>query len=149
MGTIVKLCKAVCRSCGRDFPYPALGDFSYGSFVLHREDGRAFRYLRALDHAVWNFVEERIESEREPPANTRPSVLQEVIARLADRSEGLSFTMYMVCPYCKSRIFQTWGGEQISSEEIPDASFHTFSAMTIAGKVQLIAELRNQVKSEQ
>jgi hypothetical protein len=139
---------AVCGHCKRDFPYPSLGDFSYGLFILHREDGRAFRYLQASDNDVWDFVEARIKAPSNVPVASSGAVLQEVVARLADPSEGRSFTMEMVCPYCKSRHFHDWGGEQVSSEEIPDATFHSFNSLNQSAKERLIHELEKQILGE-
>jgi hypothetical protein len=139
---------SVCAYCKHDFPYPSLGDFSYGLFILHREDGRAFRYLQATDHEVWDFVEAHVKSRGGQRAGLG-IVLQEVVARLADRSEGRSFTTDMVCPYCKSRRFRDWGGEQVSSAEIADATFQSFTALAESSKECLVEELERLVSAEQ
>jgi hypothetical protein len=141
------MCNAVCAHCKRNFPYPSLGDFAYGSFILNREDGRAFRYLWAIDNSVWNFVAARVQEIVRPGPGA--AVLQEVVARLADRSEGRSFTMENVCPYCKSRHFRDWGREQVSQAEIADATFHSFTALDEKGKERLVKELERLVNAEQ
>ena len=143
----VAMCNAVCARCKRNFPYPSLGDFSYGLFILHREDGRAFRYLQAIDHSAWDFVATRVHEIVRPGPGV--SVLQEVVARLTDRSEGRAFTMEMVCPYCKSRHFHDWGGEQVSIEEIHDATFHSFNSLDQSAKERLVEELERLVNAEQ
>lgn len=136
--------KAICAGCKREFPYPSLGDYAYGCFILHREDGRAFRYLQAVDNDVWDFVAARL------PAKTDESItlLQEVVARLADRSESHSFTMAMVCPYCKSRYFRDWHGEDVASVEIPEATFQTFGALGNDDKESLVSKLANAIRAE-
>lgn len=145
----VAMCNAVCGHCKRNFPYPSLGDSEHGLFILNRDDGRAFRYLRTSDNAVWDFVAARIKPASNVPVRSSGAVLQEVVARLADHSEGRPFTIEMVCPYCKSRHFHDWGGEQVSSEEIRDATFHSFNSLDQSGKKRLVEELEALVNAEQ
>ena len=145
----VAMCNAVCGHCKRNFPYPSLGDFAYGDFILHREDGRAFRYLHAIENAVWDFVAARVKPKSQGAIRSSGVILQEVVARLTDPSEGHSFTIAMVCPYCKSRHFQEWGGEQASSEEISDATFHSFNSLDQSSKEPLVREIERLVNAEQ
>jgi hypothetical protein len=146
--TTIPMCKAVCGDCKRAFPYPSLGDQSYGLFILHREDGRAFRYLQSIDNEVWNFVAARVQPRDPEPVRSTGAVLQEVVARLADPSEGRSFTMEMVCPYCRSRHFRGWEGEQVSTEEIPDATFQSFTALDDGAKDRLVRKLEMRVRAD-
>lgn len=145
----IAMCKAVCGDCEGEFPYPWLGDFAYGDFILHREDGCGFCYLQAIDNDVWDFVAARVRPGRNVHVSESGAILQEVVARLADHAEGQSFTMEMVCPHCRSRRFGSWGGERVSFAEIPDASFQSFSSLDDRGKERLICELEKQVKAEQ
>lgn len=143
------MCKAVCGECCRDFPYPSLGEFAYGSFILTREDGQAYRYLEAIGNPVWDFVAARMPIPRNEADSPCVSVLQEVVARLADRSQGKLFTMDMVCPYCKSRRFRSWGGDDVSLAEIPDATFRAFTALDESSKQGLVKELKKLIHAEQ
>ena len=56
--------------------------------------------------------------------------------------------MEMVCPYCKSRHFHDWGGEQVSSEDIRDATFQSFNSLDQSGKERLVEELERLVNAE-
>jgi hypothetical protein len=138
----VDLCKAVCANCQRDFPYPSLGDFAYGNFVLNRADGREFRYLQAGDNPIWDFVREFLK-----PHNTEQiEVFQEVVARLADSSAGQTFTMKHVCPYCGSNRFRDWGSQYQSALELAEATFEAFNALPDHAKRQRVVELQQLIE---
>jgi hypothetical protein len=142
------MCRAVCGECEQEFPYPSLNDFAYGEFILHRQDGRSFCYLHAIDNAVWDFVSARVQPLKNVPVRSSGVILQEVVARLADKSDGQPFTMRMVCPHCKSHHFRDWGRERISVAEVPDATFQSFASLDKRGKESLIRELEKQVRAE-
>ena len=135
---VIPMCKAVCGYCARESPYPELGDFAYGQFILHRDDGQDFRYLQGLGNDVWDCA----------AAHVSAGLLQEVVARLADAPAGRYFTIAMVCPYCGSRRFRDWGGEQLSSRDIPSATFRAFAALGPAEKKGLLERLAHDLNAE-
>jgi len=134
----IPMCKATCADCGRQFPYPELGDFAYGEFILHRDDGQDFRYLQGLGNEVWDCA----------AAHVSTGILQKVVARLVDAPAGRYFTIAMVCPCCGSRRFRDWGGEHLSSREIPSATFRAFSALGLAEKEGLLERLEHSLSAE-
>jgi hypothetical protein len=133
---------AICGECGTRVPYPCLGDFSYGAFILWRSDGKAFRHLAAIGHPVWEEVE-RILS-----VAARGDQLQEVVARIADRDDGRAFTLSMVCPACGSRRFRSWGGERSGFIDVPDATFSFFASLPMKSKAALVRSKLLEIDGE-
>ena len=146
MGILVQMCSSVCCNCGRKLKHPVLGDFSYGSFILSRKDGLAFRYMDALENHAWDFVKTRLKASDNEPVKTHATLLQEIVARIADSSEGQAFTMSVVCPSCKSQHTRDEISMPITTEEIPYATFDTFMAMDEDGKIQLLEKVEERVR---
>jgi hypothetical protein len=144
----VSMCKAVCGTCEREFPYPSLGDFAYGEFILHSNDGSTFRHLYAINNEVWDYAAARVPPMQNVPVRESGGLLQEVVARLADDTEGRGFTMKMVCPHCRSHHFRDWGRERISVEEIPDATFQSFTSLDDEARENLLDKLEKEIVAE-
>jgi hypothetical protein len=140
---------AICSECRREHPIPHLGDFAYGQFILHRADGRSFRYLEGLNHDVWAFVSahfpdpNQIRNLREQ--HVASSVIQETVAHLSDPEEGHSFCMRSVCPSCGGRLFVYLDRDMIGPIEVPDATFMRFRSMDDAGKTEAVEHLRAEL----
>ena len=133
---------ATCDACSRTLPYPCLGDFAYGTFVLSREDGRAFRYLAAIGHPVWRRVEEILG------ADASPDVLQETVARVADKEENYRFTIGMVCRHCGSNRFRDWGHHRVGTITVEDATFTSFEALSQCERESMVAETAGRIQGE-
>jgi hypothetical protein len=143
------MCKAGCRDCGGECSYPSLSDFTYGDFILHSDDGLTFRLLHAINNEVWNFADKHVLDKKDVSARERASILQEVVARLADCMDGHSFTMRMVCPFCGSNHLSRWDGERTSLADIPEATFQAFLSLGEIAKETLLHNLELEVIAEQ
>jgi hypothetical protein len=139
MEILLQMRSSICCDCCRKFKHPDLGDFAYGSFILSRNDGLAFRYLNAFKNPAWDFVAGRLQARDS-------TVLQEAVARIADASEGQSFTMSVVCPYCKSPNNRDDLGEPARTGKIPYATFEAFVAMDEHEKTEFIRKVEEQVR---
>ena len=146
MGLLLPMCSSVCRDCGHKFKHPVLGDFSYGSFILTRKDGLAFRYMNALENPAWDFVNARLEAPDNDSVKAHATLLQEIVARIADSSEGPPFTMSVVCPCCKSRHTQDDINVPTTTEEIPYATFDAFMTMEEDGRIQMLEKIEARVR---
>lgn len=139
----VSTCVATCADCGRGTPYPFLGDFAYGTFILSRLDGKAYRHLDAIGNPAFE------EISRVLGGRASTSVLQDVVARSADSEGTAPFTMDMVCPLCGSHHFESWGGECVGTVQIPEASFNVLMGLPPTQRAELIQRRQQEIKGEQ
>jgi hypothetical protein len=142
----VAMCRAECGDCGKQFPYPFLGDFAYGGFILRRADGFSFCFLSAFDNPAWDFVSAHVQKKGH--VQEWGPVLHEVIARLADKVDGHSLTTQGLCPHCGSHCFRDWGQERISWAEIQEVTFRSFTALDEQSKEALVHRLELEVVAE-
>lgn len=122
---------ARCKHCRKDFPYPWLGDFSYGSFLFAGEKGRVFGYGSALNHPVWDFLESVLVKHGSGKQADRDHAvrLQAAFAHFADWIRGQELCLHDVCPECRSSQVDLWPAEYIGTMDVDEVSYSDFLSL--------------------
>jgi hypothetical protein len=142
----VRFVQADCQHCRRSFPIPLLDDFSYGSFVLHGENGGVFGFLTSLECPPWEDIESRLQTITGQRKFTSPadiSRFQAVIASCADDIEGQPLHLTPVCPFCRSHSLEYGDSRPLDSRRIPAVTFTEFQSLSDSSKMQRLAEFWN------
>jgi len=143
----VEFVSADCRHCRRSFPIPLLGDFAYGSFVLHGERGSVFGYLSTFECPFWDDIKSRlltIAGQREFKSRADISRFQGVVASCADKIDGQPLDLAPACPFCHSRSVDYGDTKPLHSGEIPAVTFTAFLALSDTAKTQRLEQLWNR-----
>lgn len=143
----VRMFRADCRHCRRDFRIPLLGDFSYGQLILHGTRGAVFGYLSALGCPAFEDIRSRllaIAGWREFP-RSEISRFQEVMASCADEIGGQPLGLEPVCPFCRSAAVDCYGDSKpVATDEIRGVTFTGYQSLSDSAKTQKLAELWKQ-----
>jgi endogenous inhibitor of DNA gyrase (YacG/DUF329 family) len=138
----------ICQKCKKRFDEPDLGDFAYGLFILHTEDGKAYAYLQGLENSAWDSISESFEKvigkkpAKYPNHSNYVDRLQWTIARCADSFHGQKLEIIpRRCPNCQSTSIDGSYIHSDYSREIPVVSFRKFLALDDIAKFQRVEEL--------
>jgi len=122
---------ARCKHCRKDFPYPWLGDFSYGSFLFNGEKGGVYGYFNGLDNPVWDFMTAVLVKHG---SGRRADIdygarIQAACAHFADRINGQELCIHKVCPECRSSQVDLWPAECIGTIDVDDVTYSNFLSL--------------------
>jgi hypothetical protein len=135
---------ANCKHCRRTFAVPHLGDFSYGCFVFHGENGRVFGFLLALTCSAWEDIQSRLLkiSGLQKIGRDNSDRLQEVIANCADKIDGQSLWLHPACPFCQSQSLEYYpDNKPVEKRSIPIVTFTEYESLSEAAKMKRLKEL--------
>ena len=139
MNTIVKSFRGVCPRCSLSFALPCLSDFSYGTFLFTRTDGKAYRLFEAIEHPISKLVASKVNAE----------IVVEIASRLADRDEWLGFTTLPVCPRCKFHEIVLDDSMVLSELSISAANFSVFESLSFDQQMTEISHACEGISSSQ
>ncbi len=118
----IALLEGKCADCEHVFGHPSLGDFAYGEVVLSTVDGKHY----ATADAFGKFAQ-RVDALVKSDASRS---LWPLLASLADPIGGQPLTHSICCPHCASDKLEYWGGRQVGTLAVPEASFAASSAFS-------------------
>jgi hypothetical protein len=136
---------ARCKECRKDFPYPWLGDFSYGPFLFAGEKGGVFGYVNALNHPVWDFLESILikHGSGKQADSDHADRLQAAFVHFADRIKGQELCIHDVCPVCRSSQVDLWPTENIGTIEVDEITYMEFLSFPESVRRQKVLDFNN------
>ena len=137
---------------------PALGDFSYGEFILHGARSCVFGFLCAHEEPAWEDIQTRLQRAGllpTSPHRTDIDRFHRVVAAAADTKGEQRLVPFPVCPSCGSR--STAYGDSRPHDigdfkhqdirEIPSVTFGEYQLLSDQQRTDRLRELWSAIEN--